>query len=185
MHQIRPLEQNYCKSREGRKKFIAYGSYGLTKEQRNYRVTRKELLPVVIFTRQFRHYLFGRPFTVRTDHSSLRWLMGFRSPQGHLARWLEELSQYNMVLQHRSGRNHGNADALSRIPLGEGHCMEYHVGNRLEDLPCGGVKFVKKAHESWGSFFTEVDDTVPLAGKSSFKYELGKPDMEGATVIPK
>ena len=58
---------------EGKEKVIAYASFALTKEQRRYCVTRKELLAVVRFTRQFRHYLLGRPFVIRTDHSSLRW----------------------------------------------------------------------------------------------------------------
>ena len=49
---------------DGQEKVVAYGSYALTKEQRRYCVTRKELLAVVRFTRQFRHYLLGRPFMV-------------------------------------------------------------------------------------------------------------------------
>jgi hypothetical protein len=41
--------------------------------------------------------LLGRHFTVRTDHNSLTWLMNFKEPQGQLARWLEELSQFNYL----------------------------------------------------------------------------------------
>ena len=40
-------------------------------EQRKYCTTLKELLAVVRFTRQFRHYSLGRQFIVQTDHSSL------------------------------------------------------------------------------------------------------------------
>ena len=145
----------------GQEKVVAYGSFGLTKEQRRYCVTRRELLAVVRFTRQFRHYLLGKPFTVRTDHSSLRWLMGFREPQGQLARWLEELSRYNMVLQHRAGRDHGNADALSRL-VDQGQCREYRVGTRLDQLPCGGCTYCKRAQDNWGSFCEQVDEVVPL-----------------------
>ena len=47
---------------EGREKVIAYGSSALTPEQRRYCITRRELLAVVRFTRQYRHYLLGRPF---------------------------------------------------------------------------------------------------------------------------
>ncbi len=86
---------------DGEEKVIAYGSYALTPEQRRYCVTRKELLAVVRFCRQYRYYLLGRPFVVRTDHASLTWLLNFREPQGQLARWVEELSQYNMILRHR------------------------------------------------------------------------------------
>ena len=106
----------------GEEKVIAYGSFALTAEQRKYCTTRKELLAVLRFSRQWRHHLLGRPFIVRTDHASLIWLTNFREPQGQLARWMEELSQYNMVLRHRSGRKHGNADSLSRMCTDEGLC---------------------------------------------------------------
>jgi hypothetical protein len=86
---------------------IAYGSFILTPEQRRYRTTRKELLAIIRFTRQFKHYLLGRQFTVRTHQSSLTWLLGFTEPQGQLARWMEELSQYDMVIKHRPGKNQG------------------------------------------------------------------------------
>ena len=86
----------------GEEKVVAYSSYTLTPEQKKYCTTRKELLSIVRFTRQFRHYLLGRVFTVRTDHSSLTWLLKFKDPQGQLARWIEELSQYHMVVQFRS-----------------------------------------------------------------------------------
>ena len=97
---------------------VAYASLTLTPEQQNYCTTRKELLAIIRFSRQFRHYLLGRHFTVRTDHNSLTWLMNLKEPQGQLARWIEESSQFDMEIQHRSGKKHANVDALSRIPGG-------------------------------------------------------------------
>ena len=97
---------------------MAYASLTLTPEQQNYCTTRKELLAIIRFSRQFRHYLLGRHFTVRTDHNSLTWLMILKEPQGQLARWIEESSQFDMEIQHRLGKKHANADALSRIPGG-------------------------------------------------------------------
>ena len=79
----------------------------------------------------YRHYLLGLKFIVHTDHYSLIWLLSFRCPQEQLARWLEELSQYHMVIQHRPGRRHCNADALSRLPVIPGGCgtlLEVHPG---------------------------------------------------------
>ncbi|MCG8045980.1 MAG: Ty3/Gypsy family RNase HI domain-containing protein, partial [Candidatus Thiodiazotropha endolucinida] len=84
----------------GEERVIAYGSMALTPEQRRYCTTRKELLAIVRFTRQYRYYLLGKPFTVRTDHNSLIWLLRFKDPQWQLARWIEELSQYNMIVQY-------------------------------------------------------------------------------------
>lgn len=54
----------------GEEKVIAYGSFSLTPEQRKYCTINEELLSIVRFTRQFRHYLLGRIFTVQTDQSS-------------------------------------------------------------------------------------------------------------------
>ena len=100
----------------GKEQVIAYASSTLTKAQRNYSTTRKELLAVVTFVERFRHYLAVKPFTLRTDHSSLRWLHNFHEPTGQLARWLERLADFNYEIQHRPGKSHGNADGLSRRP---------------------------------------------------------------------
>jgi len=80
---------------EGRERVISYGSLTLLPAQQRYCTTRKELLAIVMFLRQYRQYVLGRPITVRTDHHSLTWLMRFNQPIGQLARWLEELSQYD------------------------------------------------------------------------------------------
>ena len=63
--------------------------------------------------RQFRPYLYGSHFTVRTDHNALKWLKIFKEPEGQVARWLQVLSEYNFQVNHRPGK-HLNADALSR-----------------------------------------------------------------------
>ena len=147
----------------GQEKVVAYGSISLAPEQRRYCVTRRELLAVVRFTRQYRHYLLGKPFVVRTDHSSLSWLLSFKYPQGQLARWMEELSQFNMKIEHRPGKKHANADALSRVPSEEFPCEEFRLGTLPEDLPCGGCHYCRKAHQNWSSFAEQVDDIVPLA----------------------
>ena len=148
---------------DGQERVISYGSYALTPSQRNYCATRKELLAIVQFTRQFRHYLLGRRFYVKTDHSSLSWLMAFKNPVGMLARWLEELSQYDMVIVHRKGKSHVNADGLSRIPDPLLYCNCYTAGCSVESLPCGGCHFCKRAHKEWARFEDDVDDVVPLA----------------------
>jgi hypothetical protein len=71
-------------------------------------------LAVIKALDQFHPYLYGRQFIIRTDHSSLRRLVSFKFPEGQLARWLEKIQQCNFRVQHRAGREHLNADALSR-----------------------------------------------------------------------
>ena len=145
----------------GEERCISYCSFSLTPEQRRYCTTRKELLAVVRFTRHFRHYLLGREFDVRTDHSSLQWLMNFKNPNGQLARWLEELSQYWMVIRYRPGSKHETADFLSRLSE-DVPCQEYLHDVKLEDLPCGGCSYCQKRHTEWNRFLESVDDAVPL-----------------------
>jgi hypothetical protein len=142
---------------------ISFASKRLTPPQRKYCVTRKELLAIVTFTRQFKHYLLGRQFLIRTDHNSLAWLMRFKNPDGQLARWLEELSQYDMRILHRPGKQHENADALSRQPENLPGCDCYQAGKQPEQLPCGGCGFCQRAHQQWARFEEEVDDVLPLA----------------------
>ena len=100
----------------GREHVIAYGSRSLTKAERQYCVTRRELLAVVTFVKHFRTYLLGNKFTLRTDNGSLTWLCNFRDPEGQLARWIELLQEYDFDIVHRQGKVHCNADALSCRP---------------------------------------------------------------------
>ncbi len=109
--------------REGREYVIAYYSHALSRPEQQYCVTRRELLAIVMSLKHFHHYLYGRHITVRTDHGALRWLLGFKSPEGQMARWLEVIGTYDMEIVHRAGRQHGNADGLSRRPCSEcKHC---------------------------------------------------------------
>ncbi len=162
----RGLGAELLQVQDGKERVISYGSRVLTPAQRRYCTTRKELLAIITFTRQYRHYLLGRHFKVRTDHSSLTWLLGFRNPEGQLARWLEELGQYSMEVIHRPGKNHTNADGLSRIPDTLHNCDCYRAGSDPTLLPCGGCKYCRRAHSQWTRFDDDVDDVVPLAVRS-------------------
>lgn len=88
---------------DGTERVIAYASRTLTKSERKYCVTRKELLAVVHFEKHCRHYLYGKRFLLHTDHGSLKWLLRFKNPEGQLARWLEVISTYDMEIEHIPG----------------------------------------------------------------------------------
>jgi len=99
----------------GEERPIFYASQLYDKHQRNYNVTRKELLAVITFVRKFRQYLLGKPFLIRSDHAALQWLKRTAEPIGQQARWIEILEEFDYTIEHRPGSKHGNADALSRI----------------------------------------------------------------------
>ncbi|XP_062602775.1 uncharacterized protein LOC134264500 [Saccostrea cucullata] len=153
------LSQIQC----GKEVLISFNSKTLTSTQRKYCVTRRELLAVVAFTRHYRYYLLGRPFILRTDHNSLAWLIGFKNIEGQLARWLEELSQYDVTIQHRSGKKHQNADGLSRMSTNDLSCDCYNAGCDVSRLPCGGCSYCRRMHAQWERFQEDVDDVIPLA----------------------
>ena len=96
---------------------IAYGSKVLNKQQRNYSTYRKELLAIVTFvTSEWSYFLMGGNVIVRTDHSSLRWLLTSKNVYGQLLRWAEALQAYNVQINYRAGTKHTNADSMSRYP---------------------------------------------------------------------
>ena len=66
----------------GEERPICYASQLYDSHQKNYNVTRKELLALVTFVKKFRQYLLGRPFLIRTDHAALQWLRRTPEPIG-------------------------------------------------------------------------------------------------------
>jgi hypothetical protein len=149
-----------------RERVIAYGSQALSKAQRRYCTTRKELLALVTFLNHFRFYLLGRFFIVRTDHNSLIWLMRFKNLEGQLARWLEAIAQFDFQILHRPGKLHGNADGLSRAAE-DTECPYYEADTEVDQLPCGGCGYCQRMHERWERFESHIDDIIPL-----FKLQL-------------
>ncbi|BHF85119.1 hypothetical protein SprV_1002827800 [Sparganum proliferum] len=100
----------------GLERVICFASKTLTKPQRNYCTYRRELLAIVTFVKQFRPYLLGKPFVIRSDHKALQWLQNTKDAEGQLARWQEMLQEYHFTCTYCPGKQHGKADALSRRP---------------------------------------------------------------------
>jgi hypothetical protein len=96
---------------------VAYASRTLSQEERNYTTTERECLAVLFGIKQFKPYIYGKHFTVYTDHGSLQWLLKLKDSNGRLCRWALQLQGMNITIKHRSGKANGNADALSRSPL--------------------------------------------------------------------
>ena len=116
---------------EGKERVIGYYSKTLSPPERNYCVTRRELLAVVKAVGHFRPYLYGRPFKLRTDHASLLWLCRRKEPSHQVARWLEILSEFRYQVEHRQGIKHGNADGLSR------RCIDCRQCRHIEERDGG------------------------------------------------
>ena len=68
---------------------IAYAVRTLSKVERNYSTTWKELLALVWATEHFKTFLYVQHFLATTDHSALQWLRNFKNTRCQMARWLE------------------------------------------------------------------------------------------------
>ncbi len=90
--------------------------------------------------------------------------MTFKEPVDQMARWLEILSQFDFKIEHRAGKNHSNADALSRLPCDPDDCPCYDSKTILTSLPCGGCEKCVAKNELWSNF-NEIDDVVPLSAR--------------------
>jgi len=86
----------------------------MNKPEQPYDTTRKELLAVVNGLKQFRQYLTGRHFIIRTDHAALSWLRRTPEPMPHLARWLTFIEEFDYEVVHIDGKKHRNMDGPSR-----------------------------------------------------------------------
>ena len=130
---------------DGKERVIAYASRTMSRAEKNYCVTDKELLALRYFVEYFRHHLLGRQFTVRTDHQAIKWLFSLKNPKSRIQRWIEILSAYNFSIEYRAGPKHGNADGLSRCPNPRDcQCPEVDT---LDSLKCGPCKKCIKRSE--------------------------------------
>ena len=71
-----------------------------------------------------------------------------------------------MVIQHRPGKKHGNADGLSRIPDDTEFCNCYEAGVSLHHSPVVVVLSAPKSIAN-GPFESDVDDIIPLSIRSA------------------
>ena len=82
----------------------------------------KEGLAVMFGIQRFHKYIYGRKFTIVTDHKPLLSLFNEMKAVPQMAspriqRWAVTLRAYEYTIVYKEGKHHSNADALSRLPL--------------------------------------------------------------------
>ena len=156
---------------DGIEKVIAYGSQLLTKPERKYYITCRELLAVVKLSQQYRPYLMGHKFVLRTDHGSLSWLQNFKQPEGQLAHWLEQLKELDFKVVHRKDIKHNK----SRFPCSQcgrqTHLLENHPTFAVVSLP--GPNLPKQESETIRTLqFNDPTIGPLLRGKEETKSQI-------------
>jgi hypothetical protein len=83
----------------------------------------RELIGLVQAVRHWRSYLWGRSFTVRTDHYSLKYLLDQRLstiPQHH---WVGKLLGFDFAVEYKPGATNAVANVLSQRDTEDGELM--------------------------------------------------------------
>ena len=103
-------------------RLIGFCSYTFNKHEIHYDVCQKEALAAIKGIKHFRTYLEGRRFVLRTDHMALLALKSMDEPRGKLARWKMFLLSFDAIIVHRKGNQQHDADAISRLCVGDSMC---------------------------------------------------------------
>jgi hypothetical protein len=94
---------------------IAYLSHQLNKTQQNWATIEKEAYSIVYALKKWRHYLYGRPFKIFSDHKPLKYIHSAQMRNAKLQRWALEISGYGGSIEYIKGSNNIHADLLSRV----------------------------------------------------------------------
>lgn len=98
--------------------------------EKNKPAIEKELLAVHFAITSLRPYIYGRKFTVRTDHKPLIYLYSLKNPSSKLTRIRLDLEEYQFEIEHIPGKTNVVADALSRISIDDiKEVTEYEKSN--------------------------------------------------------
>lgn len=164
--------------KQGEEHPIAFMSRKLNAAQRNYSVTELECLAAVLCIKQFRCYVEGMPFTVITDHASLKWLMSQKDLSGRLARWSLKLQSFDFNIEHRKGTANVIPDTLSRALVDEIHPAVSQPID-LTDKEFDGDEY-KRLRAEVESHKKELPD-IELRNRIIYKRMLQSSDQDGET----
>ena len=95
---------------------IAYASRKLKKHGENYPTHDLELAAVVFSLKIWRHYLYGAPCRIFTDHKSLQYIFTQKELNLRQRRWLELIKDHDCTIKYHQGKANVVADSLSGRP---------------------------------------------------------------------
>jgi hypothetical protein len=150
---------------------VAYASRVLLKAERNYSTIERELLAIVWGCKQFRQYIWGRKFTIVTDHKPLTWIFRMNKPSSRIMRLKLKLQEFYYTIVYKKGKENGNSDGLSRMFSAtetEGADINAFTGE------IKGTDLILDSEECEGSCKkgVEVEETYSKSGKLGEKEKM-------------
>lgn len=113
-----------CHRVDGRERPVMFVSGTLSKAEQNYSQLEREALAIIFCVKKFHKYIYGRSFTLVSDHQPLRVIFNPNRnisvmSASRIIRWNVILSAYDYQIEYRKGKQLYEADMLSRLPLQE------------------------------------------------------------------
>ncbi|XP_033832445.2 uncharacterized protein K02A2.6-like [Periophthalmus magnuspinnatus] len=168
----------------GEEKPIAFASRTLNKAESNYAQLEREALSIIFGVRKFHQYLYGRKFTLLTDHRPLTTILGPHTgipslAASRLQRWALLLSAHSYDIKYRKSDSHCNADGLSRLPLPvtkhEPNTVDIFYFKNVERAPVSAAQ-VKKATRNDPDLSVVMD--MVIKGQSKVDSSALKPFID-------
>lgn len=94
---------------------VSYASKKLSDRERLYATVEKECFAIVWAVKRFMIYLYGKEFTLQTDHQPLAYLNKSKFTNNRIMRWAMYLQNYKFKIEFIKGVENVGADYLSRI----------------------------------------------------------------------
>ena len=120
---------------------IAYHSQALKGKSLALSTYEKELLALVVAVKKWRPYLLGRPFVIKTDHQSLKYLLEQKIGTPAQQKWITKLLGYAFLVEYKHGKENLVADALSR--------KEAVKGGEFEGIKVGTLCIISFPTPTW------------------------------------
>ncbi len=101
----------------GAERPISFFSRKLSDSQRSWSTIEREAYAVLENLNHYRHWIFGYPIHVYSDHNPLSFLIDSASKSAKLLRWSLALQAYNIIFHYKSGKSEAMSapDCLSRM----------------------------------------------------------------------
>ncbi|KAF9761586.1 Retrovirus-related Pol polyprotein from transposon 17.6 [Nosema granulosis] len=138
-------------------------------DSENYSVTDKEALAIVKSINNYRYYLLGKEFVLRTDHKALVYLWESKPPTSRLLRWSMLLQEYKFRISYIKGKDNV-ADGCKGI-----FCKEERISAIFKEFSeeekykilrsyhketghgsANNMKFVIKGRYYWPGFYKDI-----------------------------
>lgn len=106
---------------DGTERPVAFASRTLSKCEVKYGQIEKEALSLIFAVKKFHQFLYGRKFTLISDHKPLIFLLGPTKgiptlSAARIQRWALTLAAYQYDIKYKKGEDIPHADGLSRLP---------------------------------------------------------------------